>query len=79
MSVFELGLDQLNMMILLGALITLLLVDIKHEQGVHIRQTLEKQPFWFRWSIYIIAVCAIFVFGIYGANYDAVNFIYGQF
>lgn len=79
LSVYQLGLDQLNVMVLLGALTALFLVDVKHEQGLHLRQALEKQPFWFRLGVYVLAVCTIVVFGIYGTGYDAASFIYGQF
>ena len=32
-----------------------------------------------RWAIYILLVCAIVIFGVWGPAYDATPFIYFQF
>jgi len=54
-------------------------VDYLHEKDVHIREEIMKQPIIFRWTIYILAITVILVFGIYGPAYDAAGFIYEQF
>ena len=62
----------LSLLILLG-------VDILHEKGVSIRESLLKQPVVIRWSVYYAAILAILIFGVYGPGYNAANFIYFQF
>ncbi len=75
----KLGLDTANWVLLLFTLLLLLLVDYLHEQNVHIRETIAKQHFIYRWIIYFVAIISILIFGIYGPEYDAASFIYEQF
>ncbi len=44
-----------------------------------IRERIEGQPLVFRWMIYICIIIAVFVFGMYGPDYVASDFIYFQF
>lgn len=75
----ELGLDNANMILLAIAIIILFAVDYLHEKGVQIRETIAQQHIIFRWIIYLVAVFAILIFGIYGPGYDSAGFIYEQF
>lgn len=46
---------------------------------MNIRATLDKQSIWFRWGVYFIVIFYILIFGMYGAGYDASQFIYMGF
>ena len=74
--IFELGIDEKNMFVLFVSVLVLLLVSVLQENGMKIRETIAKQNIVFRWSIYLIALIVVLVFGIYGPMYNAADFIY---
>lgn len=78
-SLLNLGLDTANWILLAVSIAGLFFVDFLHEKNVHIRESIAKQYFVFRWLIYYGAVIAILAFGIYGPEYNSASFIYEQF
>ncbi len=78
-SLFKHGLDQRDFLIAVIGMIVMILVDVCHERGGHIRQSIRKLPLGFRWVIYLAAMFAIVIFGIYGIGYNATAFVYGAF
>ena len=78
-SLLKLGLDCANWLLLLASLFLLFYVDSVHEKGISLRKVFARQPLVFRWTIYIAAVLFILIFGCYGPEYKAANFIYEQF
>jgi len=78
-TLFSLGIDRADMLVLAVALLVLLFVSIAKYKKVEIREWLSKQGLWFRYAVYLIALFTVLIFGIYGANYDAASFIYFQF
>lgn len=78
-SLFTLGLDWKNFMLLILAILILLVSDIFKYKGIKVRKVIMRQELWFRWSLYIAAIAGILVFGIWGPGYDASAFIYFQF
>ncbi len=76
-TAFAVPFDERNVLVL-GVLLVLL-VDILHEKGVHIRASLAALPLPLRWSAYAALGVSIAVFGAYGANYASTAFIYAQF
>lgn len=78
-SIFELGINQKNMIVLIGMCMILLIVGTMQERGIHIRETLAKQNLYFRWLIYLGALAALLVFGVYGNGVESTVFIYQQF
>ena len=75
----QLGLNTANWMVVAAFVLVLFYVDSKHEKGISFREVFARQPLVFRWSIYIAAVLALLVFGLYGPSYSAAAFIYEQF
>ncbi len=73
------GIDQKDLYVALVGIIIVFLVDILHERNVKIRYMISTYPLVIRWSIYYMAIIALVVFGMYGAAYDAANFVYGAF
>lgn len=47
--------------------------------NMDIRATLDRQNIWFRWGVYFSVIIYIMIFGMYGAGYDASQFIYMGF
>ncbi len=75
-SIFTYGLDGVQVFVLFAAVLVLLLVSILQERGIHIRDKIAEQNLVFRWIIYGAALFAIIIFGMYGAGYNASDFIY---
>lgn len=78
-SLSNLGLDSTNIVLLIIGLITLLVVDLVHEYNISIREFVYKQRLWFRWTLYLVLIWSIIMFGIYGIDYTSSQFIYFQF
>ena len=78
-TLLECGLDWANWMILISSLTVLLGVSTAKYNGIEIRSWFFRQGLWLQYAIVLIAVFVVLVFGIYGSNYDASQFIYFQF
>ena len=78
-SLYELGLDQKNFQFMILMIILLFLLDFLKEKGYNLRETVARQGIVFRWTIYILAILGVVVFGMYGEGFDASNFIYQGF
>lgn len=73
---FSLGLDAKNMLVLFISVLVLATVSILQENGMHIRETLNKQNLVFRWVLLLALFTAVLIFGHYGPGYDSASFIY---
>lgn len=79
-EMFRLGLGYAGeWFVLLIGMLVIFAVDLFHEKGYHLRETLAEQPLLFRWLVYYMAIFAILIFGSYGIGYDAQAFIYAGF
>ncbi len=78
-GIFEVGLDRADFGVAAIGIAAIIIVDIIHERGGHIRRTIWGWPLGVRWVIYLAAMFAIVIFGIYGGGYDASSFVYGAF
>ncbi len=78
-GLLQLGLDKPDLWVLFFASCVLLIVSILQECGIKIRETLAKQNLYFRWAVYLGGVFALILFGVYGLNYNAADFIYRGF
>lgn len=65
--------------ILAGALLVLLAVDLLCERKAAVCDRLAKAPVWVRWPVLLALILAIAVLGIYGAGFDGAAFVYAQF
>ncbi len=75
----DMGLNTANWIILSLMLTVMFLVDVAHEKGIQIRETVARQGIVFRWIVYYMAVFIVLVFGMYGYAYNSAAFIYQQF
>lgn len=79
-GIYSLGLDRVEMNILVFSVVLLLLVDIiKYVKKKTLDVFLFEQNIWFEWLVVIVLIIMIFVFGKYGSTFDAQQFIYFQF
>ncbi len=78
-ALFDLGLNQKNMQVLLVTLLFLLTADIFKYNQVKLRDVILNFNIVNRWLVILLAIAVILLFGIWGSGYEAINFIYFQF
>ena len=78
-QLYDFGVNQKEMSVVIFTILIMLVVGILRERGMKIRETIAKQGIIFRWTLYLLALAFVLIFGIYGPAYDASAFIYGQF
>lgn len=78
-SLYTLGLNQRNFVLLLLALCVLMAADILRYRGVKVRGWILERCLPIRWACALVLILAIVVFGIWGVGYDKTAFIYFQF
>ena len=72
----NMGLNTPNLCILLLGIGIFFCVSLLQEKGYRLRECIARQNIVFRWTLYLVAIYAILVFGVYGYGYDAASFIY---
>ena len=77
-KVTDFGLSGENAVVLVCAVLVLFLVSVFAER-FEIADALEKTHFPVRWAAYLVLIFAVLIFGIYGPDFDASQFIYFQF
>lgn len=78
-SLFNYGLNQREFWMVLFCVGILMLVETLKEKGIHIRETVARKPIVLRWCVYYALIFAILIFGFYGPDYNAADFIYAGF
>lgn len=79
-SLYELGLERPEMNVLFVAILALVLVDLlRYHKGMRIDEYLQKQNLLFVWMVAIVMIVVIVVYGEYGLEASANQFIYFQF
>ena len=78
-SLFTLGLNYRNFVLVLLGLILVAAVNVSEYRGVDIPGRILTQGWWFRWLVGIGGVLFVLICGIWGPGYDAASFIYQQF
>ncbi len=76
-SLFTLGLNWKEWLVLILSILLLAAVSRKQENGISIRKSVLEKPVYIRWSVYILSVLGIMVLGTYGFGFNAQDFIYG--
>lgn len=76
--VYQMGVNQFNFLILIVSICILILVSVMQEK-CSVRKVYEQQNYLFKVAILCIAFYVVFLFGIYGPEYDVGNFMYQQF
>lgn len=72
------SIDKKDFIVLIISLFILYLFE-RASQKIEVREKISKFYLPFRWSLYILLVHTIVIFGIYGEGYNPVNFIYMGF
>lgn len=78
-QLYNLGINKDFFRVMLGAIAVLFGVDFLKYQKRDVVGILKKQEWWFQIGIVLLLCFMILVFGCYGTEYDAAQFIYFQF
>lgn len=78
-SLFAFGLGLPDLIVLAVGSLVLLLVSVMQYRGISVRARLAKQNLAFRWAIWLLLFFAVVIFGMYGKQYNAADFIYRGF
>ena len=78
-ALYDLGLSKPNFIVLVISLLLLLLADVCKYRGVKVRNVILNLNIIIRWTIIIVGILGILIFGIWGSGYSETNFIYFQF
>ena len=79
-SLFRLGLDIKEMILLMASVVVLFVVSYKkHKDKVRLGDWFQEQHIIFRVGVYMAAIIVIVMFGTYGYGFNSQDFIYGGF
>lgn len=78
-SLLNIGLDAKEFNVAFICLAFMTLIDICKKKGKDLLSDLYRQNTWFIFLSVLISILLIVIFGVYGAEYDATQFIYFQF
>lgn len=78
-SLYTLGLSLYHFLFLLIAILILWIADYFKYKNVDMFEKIEGQNVAVRYLVYMCLFCAVVLFGIYGVDYEASQFIYFQF
>ena len=79
-AIFQAGLNANDVRALMLCLLILFATDfVRYHKNMRIEKYLCTQNLWFKWAVLLLVIVCIVVFGEYGLNYDASEFIYFQF
>ena len=78
-TVFSLGTDAHDFLVIFIGVVLLLVVAILKEKGIDVLGRVSTGKLPFKWAIMIGLIYACVVFGAYGDNYGPVDTIYAQF
>ena len=62
-----------------AALLLLLIVDLLSERKKDLSGHLARKPLYVRWPLILLLIMAVLVFGCYGTDFEAADFVYTQF
>ncbi|MCH5255761.1 MAG: MBOAT family protein [Lachnospiraceae bacterium] len=77
-AILELGLNIYELAIVILSLLILLIVSLQQQKG-SVRDMVAARPLPLRWSIWYALLFAVILFGCYGPEYSAAEFIYQGF
>lgn len=79
-SLYSLGLVKNDLTVLCIGIVILFLTDyLRAVKGLRIEKYLATQNLWFKWAVLLVLLFSVILFGEYGVNYSAAEFIYFQF
>lgn len=78
-SLFSLGLDAKDFNVLIVFIVLIMCVDYLRSKKIGLTEKFGKQNILMQWLVFLAGIWVILIFGVYGPEYDATQFIYFQF
>lgn len=78
-TLFDLGLDIKDFIIILIFTLIMFIVSIMKEKGFNIREKIANRNIVLRWAIYLILILSVIIFGAYGVGYIPVDPMYANY
>ena len=78
-SVFTMGFDRHDALIVAIVCLAVLIVSILKEKNINIRENISKKNIIVRWTLYYALILFIIIFGAYGTGYKPVDPLYANF
>lgn len=78
-SLYSMGLDAKEWTVLNVATLLLICVDLCKKKKIALADSFVQQNAWFKWLVLYMGIVSVILFGVYGADYNASQFIYFQF
>ena len=80
-QICNLGLGKKDYVVLLVGMLIVFAVSVVQERNsqTNLRTMLDKRPLILRWSLTVVCIITILIFGIYGPGYNPAEFVYMQF
>lgn len=76
---YSMGLDEKEFKLVMIALGIWLMISLFQKYIVDLLDAFKRQNLMFKWIIYYMLIFGVIIFGAYGGNYSASNFIYISF
>lgn len=77
-AIYKIGLDKADFRLSIVLIFMLIMIEYLNNK-YNLKMKLKKEPLITRWIVYYMLIFSIIIFGFYGGNYDASQFIYLQF
>lgn len=78
-ALFRLGMDRYDFLITAAVLAVLFVISLMQENGIRIRQVLNRQNMLVRYGMLYLLIMTIVIFGAYGTGYIPLDPIYAGF
>ncbi len=73
------GMNEREIVFLIISIVLLMIIDFYKYKGVSLQETLFSKKWYVQTAFFVVGITIIVVFGVWGAGYNAANFIYFQF
>lgn len=80
-QICSLGVGKKDYVVLLIGMLVIFVVSVIQERNSNtsLRVMLDKKPLFLRWSLTLVCLVTVLIFGIYGPGYNPAEFVYMQF
>lgn len=80
-QICNLGVGKKDYVVLLIGMLVIFVVSVIQERNSNtsLRVMLDKKPLILRWSLTLVCLVTVLIFGIYGPGYNPAEFVYMQF
>lgn len=78
-TIYKLGLEPREFFMVFLVILVILVISLMQESGIKIREALDRQNILFQWLVIIGAIAFLLIYGAYGSDFNAADFVYQQF